>query len=151
MERRAALLLPAPAPVRQGVLKEAQVGEGMAKSLGQFGRPLAPASTRLELGVDVVNSVPDRAQVLEILVVDAEPDGPLPSSSSRASTSSIRARESASRSSAKEAPSVIDDGSVSRMSASWSRISSKTPLRSRGPWLVWVSAGTATSVRVTGA
>src|ERR1700734_2419765 len=35
--------------------------------------PSAPASTRLELGVDVVNSVPDRAQVLEVLVVDAEP------------------------------------------------------------------------------
>src|SRR5271157_4280775 len=39
--RRAALLLPAPAPVREGVLKEAQVAEGMAKSLGQCGRPLS--------------------------------------------------------------------------------------------------------------
>src|SRR5580698_983212 len=34
--------------------------------------PPAPASTRLELGVDVVNGIPDRAQVLEVLVVDAE-------------------------------------------------------------------------------
>src|SRR6202034_328216 len=35
--------------------------------------PSAPGSTRLELGVDVVNCVPDRAQVLEVLVIDAEP------------------------------------------------------------------------------
>src|SRR5271169_2492053 len=40
--------------------------------------PSAPASTPLELGVDVVNSVPDRAQVLEVLVVDAESNRALP-------------------------------------------------------------------------
>src|ERR1700733_7108945 len=34
--------------------------------------PSAPGSTRLEFGVDVVNCVPDRAQVLEVLVIDAE-------------------------------------------------------------------------------
>ena len=38
---RAAFLLAAPAPVGEGVLQEAQVGEGMAKSLGQCGRPLS--------------------------------------------------------------------------------------------------------------
>ena len=38
---RASLLLAAPAPVGEGVLKEAQVGEGMAKSLGQCGRTLS--------------------------------------------------------------------------------------------------------------
>src|SRR6185437_7298378 len=40
--------------------------------------PSAPVSSLLELGVDVVNGVTDRAQVLEILVVDAEADGALP-------------------------------------------------------------------------
>ena len=38
------------------------------------------------------------------------------------------------------------DGSISRMSASWSRISSKTCLRSSGPFSTWVSAGTASPV-----
>src|SRR3984957_13378403 len=42
---RASLLLAAPAPVGEGVLKEAQVGEGMAKSLGQCGRPLSAGVT----------------------------------------------------------------------------------------------------------
>ena len=64
--------------MRQGVLQEAQVAEGMAKSLGQPGRPLSSSLNPLELGVDVVNCVPDRAQVLEVLVVDAETDRALP-------------------------------------------------------------------------
>src|SRR5580693_3024449 len=40
--------------------------------------PSAPASPRLELGVDVVNGVTDGSQVFEVFIVNAEPDGPLP-------------------------------------------------------------------------
>src|ERR1700679_2404399 len=40
--------------------------------------PSAPASPRLELGVDVVNGVSDSAQVFKVFIIDTEPDGPLP-------------------------------------------------------------------------
>src|SRR5665647_182351 len=66
------------------------------------------------------------------------------SSSSKASTSSINASESAFRSSAKEEDSVMAVGSISKMSASRSRVSSNTCWRSSGPFSRWVSAGTAT-------
>src|SRR5579871_1017785 len=64
------------------------------------------------------------------------------SSSSRASTSSIRARESASRSSAKLASSVTRAGSISRIWASSSRINWKIASRSGTAAVLWVSAGT---------
>src|SRR5690349_17663379 len=65
------------------------------------------------------------------------------SSSSRASTSSMSARLSASRSSAKLCPSVMVLASISRMSARRSRMSSNTCWRSMGvPRSTWVSAGT---------
>src|SRR3954452_18405097 len=65
-----------------------------------------------------------------------------PNSSSSASTSSISANESASRSSAKLWPSEMVPGSTSKMSARRSRMSSKPSLRSIGPCSTWVSAGT---------
>src|SRR5947209_4676832 len=65
-----------------------------------------------------------------------------PNSSSKASTSSMRARESASRSSVNDDPSAMVSGPISRMSARRSRISSKTCCRSSGPRSTWVSAGT---------
>src|SRR5208282_1921384 len=40
--------------------------------------PSAPASPRLEFGVDVVNGVSDGAQIFKVFIVDAEPHGPLP-------------------------------------------------------------------------
>src|SRR5580658_9195044 len=40
--------------------------------------PSAPASPRLELGVDVVNGIADGSQVFKVFIVNAEPDGPLP-------------------------------------------------------------------------
>src|SRR5690348_8642393 len=54
----------------------------------------------------------------------------------------MSASESASRSSTNESPSLIVEGSISRMSARRSRMSSKTLLRSRGPCSTCVSAGT---------
>src|SRR5262245_25074379 len=66
------------------------------------------------------------------------------SSSSSASTSSINASESASRSSTNDWPSLIVDGSISRMSASRSRTISKISSRPSGPCSTWVSAGIAT-------
>src|ERR1039458_4809914 len=39
--------------------------------------PSAPASPRLELGVDVVNGVSDGSEVFKVFVIDAEPHGPL--------------------------------------------------------------------------
>ena len=68
------------------------------------------------------------------------------SSSSSASTSSISASESASRSSTNDWPSVIVDGSISRMSARLSRTISKIASRSIGPCSTWVSAGTVSSL-----
>src|ERR1700729_4095191 len=50
-------------------LKSAKVWPSRSASAAA---PSAPGSTRLELGVGVVNCIPDRAQVLEVLVVDAE-------------------------------------------------------------------------------
>src|SRR5687768_14378667 len=66
-----------------------------------------------------------------------------------ASTSSIRASESASRSSANDWPSLMELASISRMSARRSRISSKTAWRSIGPCSTWVSAGTRWRVPVS--
>src|ERR1700722_12353345 len=40
--------------------------------------PSAPASPRLELGVDVVNGVSDGSEIFKVFIIDAEPHGPLP-------------------------------------------------------------------------
>src|SRR5664279_1403185 len=40
--------------------------------------PPAPASPRLELGVDVVNGVSDGSEIFKVFIINAEPHGPLP-------------------------------------------------------------------------
>ena len=94
-----------------------------ADAVGERREPSASAVTTepVSLGralVDVVDGVADGLEVFEVLVFDAEADVRSPSSSSSASTSSISASESASRSSTNDCPSLIVDGSISRMSAS---------------------------------
>src|SRR5262245_24894964 len=64
-----------------------------------------------------------------------------PSSSSRASTSSMSANESASRSSVKFDSSLMRSSSISRISARWARRMRYTSSGPIGPWATCVSAG----------
>ena len=142
------------------------LGKGEESSGGRAKGSLLSDATEALIGAVYLDAgwVPARALVLRMLGeriarAAAEPDDfdhksrlqeatvRSPSSSSKASTSSIRARESAFRSSANDAVSVIEAGSVSKMSASWSRMSSNTPWRSSGGRSMWVSAGTRAPAR----
>ena len=103
-------------------------------------RPLQPAD-------DVVDGVADRLQVLEVLVVDAEPDGAL-AELLLERFDELDQREGVGIEVVGEALALgMVDGSISRMSARRSRMSSNTCWRSMGPRSTWVSAGTATPAR----
>ena len=102
----------------------------------------------LEPADDVVDGVAHRLQVLEVLVVDAEPDGAL-AQLLLEGLDQLDERQGVGLEVVGEArPSVMPDGSISRMSARRSRMSSNTCWRSMGfPRSTWVSAGTVAPAR----
>ena len=127
--------LRAPRAVRQGLAEQGRVLEPVAEALGERLQIRPGGQGLLHPLVDVVDGVADRLQVLQVLVLDAEADGALGQLLLEGLDQLDEGERVGLQVVGERLAFVMAAGSISRMSASRSRTSSKTSWRSIGPVL----------------